>query len=239
METAALLNIKENFYHELQKASSGAASSLPFIKHQLPDHPLVQVGETFQVLVIGGSVYRKSVMKKESTRLIDLFYEEHDQPIFHDKDHFLSYIVSHLEPHISTVAINFAYPLSPIFSEGKLDGTLLYGTKENEFDGLVGEQVGKSIEEYCKQQTGTDIHVSVANDVICLLLSGLQDHTKETLVGGIMGTGTNITFFHEDYAINLESANFNNFTPSEPCVHIDKASTAPGKALFEKETSGA
>jgi hexokinase len=236
MQTAFL--IKHAFEQELQQAVLHKKSSLLFIPHTIPELSHVQDGETFQVIVIGGSVFRKALVKKDKDTLIPGAYEEHAQPIFLSKESFLNYITTQIDPDVQVVGLNFAYPLSPVLTNDKLDGVLISGTKENTFTGLVHEQIGTAIEQAVRENSQRAVTVSVANDAICLLLSGLTMYPKENLVAAIMGTGTNITFFHDGNAINLESANFDKFSPSEECLAIDAKSAAPGTSLFEKETSG-
>src|SRR3989344_4000346 len=111
---------------------------------------------------------------------------------------------------------------------------------ENAFTGLVGKQVGKTIEEYFQTKHNRTNTVAVANDTICLLLSGLLQYKWSQLSAGVVGTGLNFALFLDDKtAVNLESANFNKFTVSASGHEIDSFSVSPGDALYEKEVSGA
>ncbi len=238
MDITVLQTLSTNFAHELQRASHGEASSLLFIKHDLPEQPLVKQGEMFQVIVIGGSVFRKARVQLQTDGLHIVTVEEFEQPPFLSRESFLSFFAKHVDADVANIGLNFAYPLNPFFEAGVLDGTLLHGSKENTFTGLQGEQVGKALTAFLRETTGESVTIAVANDVICLLLSGLRSYPKEHLAAGIMGTGTNLTFFHEGFAINLESANFNKFAPSVECSQIDAKSAQPGNSLFEKEVAG-
>ena len=81
--------------------------------------------------------------------------------------------------------------------------------------------------------------MSVANDSVCLLLSGLGGHNLQELSAGIVGTGVNFAFFSDkNTIINLESGNFSKFSPSPITLEIDTASQEKGKYLFEKEVAG-
>lgn len=238
MDITLLHTLTANFTQELRLASRGETSSLFFIKHTLPRHPLVERGEVFQVIVIGGSVFRKARAQVTEEGLRILAREEFPQPPFLTKEAFLSFFANHVDTDVSAIGLNFAYPLTPLFESGVLDGKLIHGSKENTFRGLHGEQIGKTLTTYIQETTGRSVTIAVANDVICLLLSGLTAYPKGQLVAGIMGTGTNLTFFHEGFAINLESANFNKFAPSPECLSIDATSAQPGNSLFEKEVAG-
>jgi hexokinase len=159
--------------------------------------------------------------------------------VFTTKDVFLSVIDKHLNPGASVVAINFAYPMKPVFENGKLDGILMGGSKEHAFHGLLGQHVGRTIERYIKAKYDRDIRVSAANDTICLALAGLTKYSPAQLTGGIVGTGMNFAVFLDDtHLVNLEAANFDKFPQSVEGKQIDAQSIERGKSLFEKEVSG-
>ena len=232
--------VAENFVKELTLAAEGQATSLPFIRHTLVDNPIVQDGETFQAIVAGGSCFQKATLKKTGGDFEILSQDEGDQPVFATKEILFTFLASHLDPNVSVVGLNFAYPMTPVVRGDILDGTLSRGTKENDFTGLVGQVVGEEFEKYIKQTTGRDIKVACANDTICLLLSGLLRHKPTQLAAGIVGTGMNFAIFLDEHtAINLESSNFDKFERSEPGIAVDNASNQPGTSFYEKETAGA
>ena len=240
MEIRTLDNIKNSFLKELQDSATGQKTSLPFIKHTLSPHSIVQNNETFQTIAIGGSFYQKALMKKENDSIKILDYSQSEQPPFLTESALLTFMEHHIDPKVTTVALNFAYPLEPLTHNDIVDGILKSGSKENTFTGLTGKQVGKTIEDYFKTKHNRLITVATANDTICLLLSGLLRYKWNRLSAGIVGTGLNFAIFLEDKtAVNLESANFNKFTQSAAGKEIDSFSVAPGDALYEKEVSGA
>jgi hexokinase len=141
---------------------------------------------------------------------------------------------------VRQLALNFAYPLEPVFENGVLDGRLVSGSKENDFNGMINEKVGQLITDDLQEFRGQSLKVSCANDTVCLLLSGLTSYKEQELFGGIVGTGVNFAFFTGDRTlVNLESANFDKFSISEAAKHIDRDSIRSGQALFEKEVAGA
>ena len=228
-------------------------TALPFIKHTLAPNPIVKPGEEFQTLTIGGSICQSDRMRIDPTspslelgirgagrKIHSLDRKVQEQPAFNTEEEFLSYFESLLDPNVRVVALNFAYPLNPVSRNGLLDGVLVSGSKENTFTGLVGKPVGETIEQYIKQKLDREIRVSVANDTICLLLSGLTKYKWNEIAAGIAGTGLNFAIFLDEHtAINLESANFNKFEQTPEGRQIDKESVSPGDAVFEKEISGA
>jgi hexokinase len=240
MNLQQLGEIKNNFIKELENATNNSTSSLPFIRHTLSVQPLVEEKEIFQTLVIGGSFYQKAVSKRINGNIKILHYEQGEQPPFLTEQDLMTFVEKHLDPDTKVVALNFAYPMSPVTRGEILDGVLNSGSKENTFTGLVGKPVGESIEKYIKEKTGRDIKVAAANDTICLLLSGLIHHEWDNLAAGIVGTGLNFAIFLDaKTTVNLETANFDKFTQSEAGKEIDSHSASKGDSLYEKEISGA
>lgn len=236
----ALQKITANFLQELTDAAVGKETSLPFITHQLSPTPLVHEDEVFQVLVIGGSMCKSALVQKKGDAIEIKKISEKQQPPFITRFDTLSFIENELDKNVRILTLNFAYPLTPVFENNKLDGILLAGSKENTFSGLIGKKICEEIEAYIKEKRGQTIKASAANDTICLLLSGLTEYPAMSLAGGIVGTGVNFALFLDDKtAVNLEAANFDKFVQSEEGKEIDASSAYQGRALLEKETSGA
>ncbi len=239
MTIQQLQTITQNFLQELNDAQSGKKTSLAFLRNYIPT-PFVKNGETFQVLVVGGSICRNVLMKKEEGKLTILSHTEKDQPVFHTVADFLGFIEREIDKTTTYVALNFAFPLQPTVRDGKLDGILLYGTKEHTFDGLQGKKVGETVEQHMQKTTGKTIHICVANDTICLLLSGRVDHTWDELGCAIVGTGYNAAFFLTEHeAVNLEGGGFDKLPKDVIEEEIDRTSLQPGMQVFEKQVSGA
>ncbi|MCX7996545.1 MAG: hypothetical protein N2691_02160 [Patescibacteria group bacterium] len=240
MEISELRKITDAFVEELDMAQRGNKTSLPFIVNQFPDHPLVPEHDDFLVLVIGGTIFQVARCRKEHGQILILRKRAGELVAFSNKDTFLRFVEELIPDDVKYVAVNFAYPLSPLFKKNKLDGILISGTKEHTFDGLVGLVVGDTIEAYLKEKRGQVVTVSTANDTICELLSGVSKASRpEFLACGIVGTGVNFAFFMDSHhAVNLEAANFNKFPQSKYGKKIDEHSQHPNQALFEKETSG-
>lgn len=232
--------IKNSFLQEMDQSCRLTPTSIPFIKHNLSPKSIIKENQTFQTIVIGGSIYQKAIMKKSNGNLKILNLDQGPQPSFLSKEDLMIFIESHVDPQVSVIALNFAYPMTPINRDGLLDGILQSGSKENTFSGLVGKNVGEEIEKYFKEKYNREIRVSAANDTICLLLSGLVHHNWDKIAAGIVGTGLNFAIFlDEATTVNLEAANFDKFPLSEAGKFIDSISVAPGYALYEKEVSGA
>lgn len=239
MDAQTLQTITANFLKELQDANAGKKTSLPFIINQLPSSPIVKDGETFQAMVIGGSICRKGLMRKDGSKITIMKQEEKTQSVFNTKEDLMEFVDKELDPSVRILGVNFAAPIEAIFKNNHLDGILLRGTKEHMFTGLVGKGVGAEIESYASKK-GQSLTVSLANDIICLLLSGLTRFKPDDLACLIVGTGMNGTFFlDEHHAVNLESNSFDKFPRDDEQKKLDASSALPGTALFEKAITGA
>lgn len=234
-----LKTISKNFSTEIEKSLNGDKTSLQFIIHDLSPAPLVKEGENFQVLALGGSILRKSLLLKTKDGIKILKIENEKNISLNNGSNFLDLVLEELYSNIEILALNFAYPLKPFFENGKLDGVFLGSTKGVNLHNLVGKKIGKEIENYVFKKSKRKIRVAVANDTVCLMLSGLDKFKWNGLAAGIVGTGINFALFiNKDRLVNLESACFDKFTQSPEGKIVDWKSDQPGKFLFEKETAG-
>lgn len=232
--------ISEAFATELNDAKSGCENSLAYLKNPLAQSSFQSATDVVQVMSIGGTLCKTAYVRKNAATLEFTDYDITSIPLFDTKEHFLSFIIQHIKKDTSVLALNFAYPLSPLLRNNHTDGTLIRSTKEHTFKDLIGEVVGEEIEKEINKEDNRSITVITANDTVCLALSGLEVNTWNKVVGGIVGTGTNMGFFAEkNTIINLESGNFDKLKQTESGRYIDQMSTNPGKHIFEKEVSGA
>lgn len=235
-----LKNIRDNFVYELRKTESGEKTSLSFIKNPLPQKSLIKDNELFQVLGIGGSVYENALVKKTGRDTEIIQHTRGNVPLFRTREDFLFFVAGQIDHNILVVAINFAQPLKPLIRDGRLDGELIGVSKEHVFAGLLHKLIGKEVELYIALTQKRNILISVANDSVCLALSGLGKVAWNQLAAGIVGTGTTFCFFENpNTVVALESGNFDAFTLSQTGKKIDNISVVPGKMHFEKEVAGA
>ena len=241
MDLSVLQTITSNFIHELTLSEKGEKTSLAYIRNEIPSTSLVQDGEIFQVMIIGGTNYQSAILKKTPDGLDIIKKEPSKQPpIFKTNEDLFILIKNNFEEDTKLLAINFAFPLQPIFAHGKLEGTVLYASKEHIFEGLLGKNLCTEIENYIEKNLGRQIKVSAANDTICLLLSGKTQISHSNLGAGIVGTGLNFSFFENPTTlINTESGNFNKFPITPTLQKLDEKSNVKERYLFEKAISGA
>lgn len=231
--------IKQNFLQELQLASLKKPSSLSFIKHHLPPNPLIKKG-VIQGIVIGGTNYIFSTerIEQDGKRTI-LDKKTGVLPIFTTKQVFVDFLSEHIDPQAEAIGVNFGFKMEPLYGkDGSLDGIIkAKGTKDHTFSGLT-EPLGEIIKDLFSQKYGKKITTVVANDTVCLLLSG---HGTEQ--GSLIaGTGFNMGLLQKNpkssTLINIEAGGFNKFTLSPVLQKIDSETKNPGEKLFEKIISG-
>jgi hexokinase len=239
IQTPDYLQIKKNFFSELTLASQGKPSSILFLKHHLSKKPLISSG-IVQGIVIGGTNYIVTTveMKKDGNHKM-LKKQTGVLPLIKDDQTLYVFLEKHLDARAQAVGINFGFPMKPTSGTfGELDGTLLYANKEHPMLGLIGKTIGKEAKQIFKMKYGRDIPISVANDTICLALSG--DGSEQGAF--IAGTGFNVGFIlkqkNQKFLINLEAGEFNKFEPTDALKQIDAESESPGVHVFEKIISG-
>lgn len=233
----------ENFYQELVLAHEGKNSSLSFLKTPLPQNP-PEIDGDLQVVAIGGTNFHSAIYRKANSFLKPDNFVKRILPKLHSKEILFEFILNEIDPHISYLALNFAYFIEPCIRENRLDGKLLFSGKEHRFQGLKEQLIGNQLEIYAKDTYSRNIKVSIANDTICTLLAGMLTHkpAPEDSIATIMGTGSNTSFFHKegasDYAVNLESGSFDKFEIDEVGEKIILESNTPNLGSFEKVTAG-
>lgn len=239
MKLPILQEVTKNFEYELQESQKGTKNSLSWLTHTLAHKPHIQNDDIFQVITIGGTFFRNALLQKEHDQLNILSVSEGTIPLLATKEIFFHFLLSQLHADTTYVAMNFGFPLEAVQHTDLIDGILVRPTKEHAFTGLVGETVGATFAAFVKEQTGRDIRVSLTNDTICLLLSGLTQYKARELAAGIVGTGFNMALFANDNTlINLEAGNFDKFKPTVAGKHVDTNSGQKQTQLFEKEISG-
>lgn len=236
------LNIQQvyqNFLEDLKKSAKGEKTSLRFIKNQLPEKKDLPKGTKVQVLVIGGTICRSAIVEKISGEIKIIEIKYIDKPSFPTMETFLAFVLDAIHSDINEVVINSADTIEPVYENGKMDGVLAALSKENRMEGLLNHKLGKEIEKYILKKTKREININVANDTICLLLSGQSKYLWDRIAGGIIGTGINFALFLDNNtAINLEAGDWNNLSQSEPGKELDSHSDVVGGYIYEKEISG-
>ena len=152
MQLSQLQTIADNFYKELKDAQAGKKTSLPFIRHQLSLTPKVKRARCFRYSdrrvdlpkCAGQRINGKIAIERSVQQPLPVFKTEDMFSLLHRPG--TGYIRGPIWR--STLPT----PMTPLARDGYLDGTLVSGSKEHAFDGLVGHAVGDSIERYIKDK---------------------------------------------------------------------------------------
>lgn len=145
----------------------------------------------------------------------------------------------------------FSYPATSLFNG---DAELLKWVKGVNIKDMEGNAVGKPLIDYLNKNSDSNFSkVTVVNDTITSLFSGLKNTNFDAYVGLIVGTGTNMATFLPSENIpklneiknwkgktpvNLETGNF--FPPHLTATDdvVDYRLDNPGMQRFEKAVSG-
>jgi hexokinase len=225
---------------ELLEASQGQENSIKYLKSDLTRKSLVQEGELFQVIMIGGSHLESALVKFEKGEFLMLNFKETEIEKLTTNQIFFDYIENFLEPEIKIVALNFAYPIAPFTRDGRFDGKLVAKPKGHTFKGLYQKNVGEELEKYFLEK-GREINFTICNDTTAIGLSSFDwtDFRPEDSITGVVGTGFNFGLFENKKTfVNLELGNFNKFEQTKTGKIIDDHSNNKGFQLLEKEVGG-
>lgn len=230
------IKIKTSFLKELQFASIGKKSSLSYIKNALPSNPLIKKGLA-QAVVIGGSNFEFATIRISGDKTYEILERKTGMlPILNTTQNLIEVFESNYNPETEAVALNFAFPITPsIGSFGELDGIFLHGTKEHTMNDLKGQKVGEFLK---KQIYKKDIPIYVANDTVCLNLSGNGGEQAAMVLGTGFNMSLNSLIDGKKIIINLEAGNFDKFEIDPVVSKINKESVDPGIHMIEKATSG-
>ena len=138
------------------------------------------------------------------------------------------------------VGFTFAFPTR---MTGVSSGLLMKWTKTWDVPDLVGADPVKALESALEKVGLGQLKVNVLlNDTVGTLVLGYFED-RNTLAGGILGTGTNFAAWLGDMAFNFECGNF-DFGSLKPRIQtavdqeLDAESQNPGEQLLEKMVSG-
>ena len=138
------------------------------------------------------------------------------------------------------VGFTFAFPTR---MTGVSSGLLMKWTKSWDVPDLVGADPVQALESALERVGLGNLKVNVLlNDTVGTLVLGYFED-RNTLAGGILGTGTNFAAWLGDMAFNFECGNF-DFGALKPRIQtavdqeLDAESQNPGEQLLEKMVSG-
>jgi len=175
--------VVQKLTNQIKSAFLGEKNSLPFIKNRLAFADILEKGEIFQVIIVGGSHFRSCLLQHRIEGLVILESASFPVPVFSDKSVFLNFLTKQISPKVFAVAINFAFPATSIIRDGALDGALICGTKDHLFEGLIGKNVGEEIEIELLKNRNQKIKVALCNDTVSLGLFAFNSFSKTSESG--------------------------------------------------------
>lgn len=255
--TRQLLDVANDFKEKTERGLMEEGTeirALPTFVHPKEDEI---TGEAL-AFDLGGTNFRAAIISVNHVPVVKNIVEKNITEMkasgFSEIDLYRSQLqaISGLDiPRDLPVGYCFSYPAKS-FSDG--DAQLIKWVKGVSIENMEGKAVGKPLLNYLNQYGGYSFKkITVVNDTITSLFSGLMNTGFDAYIGLIVGTGTNMaTFYHSDHIlklkglkdwkgetpVNLESGNFH---PSHLTVYdeeVDRNSDSPGMQRFEKAVSG-
>jgi hexokinase len=217
---------------------------MSFVRNAVATTSLVEPGEIFQVLVIGGTNGETATLRFNADNTISIIDYQLFPGLakFESADALLQFVDNHVDDIANNIGLNFAFGLDPLVGDkGQMDGIMLGGdNKGHALNGLTQKPVGAIVKEYFTKIHHREVTVSVANDIVCLIASvASKEVDSNTLVAGIVGTGYNMAFFLDPHTIiNVQAGGFKGFKPTASGQAIDRTSPNPGHQQYEKELAG-
>ena len=211
-------------------------------------HPLERAvsGEAY-VIDLGGSNIRGARISLGNGA--DLEWGNQSKiPLQLTRAEFVEAHVHALEPVRSEAELPLAYCFS-YAAQSREDGdaVMLRMTKGVDFQGVLGEPVGRLIAEGLRDSGFRIGPVAVVNDTVASLFAAEAVNPGGANLGLIVGTGTNMASFFSPnrapklsftQAVNLESGNADLPVTTAADARVDLESENPGQQLFEKAVSG-
>jgi hexokinase len=247
----------QQFETEMEKGLSGKDSSLAMIASYVSAEGEVPIDKPVIVLDAGGTNLRVCTVSFDQHGKADIeHFEKYTMPGISSKltkEEFYNLLCDYLKPVINkadSIGFCFSYPteITP-----EKDGKLLYWTKEVKVPELVGEYIGKGLNDALESKGYPKKKITILNDTVAALLAGKaigEVRKCSDYVGFILGTGTNTAYVEKNeniakinlnsgtQVINVESGNFDKCSQSSADINMDNNTENPGKYIFEKMIAG-
>jgi len=225
-----LKKLSQLFKRELLAAQVGEPSSLSFLSQPRPKTH--ELHDLLQVISIGGTNLHSGLVSSSSAGYSLGSFTHQPLPQLNNSDQFITLIKSVLHPQAKYLALNLAFPLRPRINQGLPDGILLRGTKEHDFEGMIGQSLVSVLAPHLPSIT-----LSVGNDASCLALAATPLFPAPAMAL-VLGTGFNLAFSHDEQIVNIEAGRFNQLPQAPLDRLLDHSSQAPGTQILEKQVAG-
>lgn len=255
-----VLALAARFEEEMQRGLAGVGSSLRMIPTYIEAHSSVPLETPVIALDAGGTNLRVALVSFAAAGKPVLL--EHrllpmpgvDGEITSEK--FFEVFAERLDPFLAgtdRVGLSFSFPTEILPDR---DGRIIELCKEVKVSNAPGQLIGRSINAALRRLSRSrTVRVVVLNDTVGTLLAGTTAARagESTLVGFVLGTGTNCAYIehndrirkHSDLlpgghqVVNVESGAYAAWDRGQLDLEFDATTTNPGHYVFEKAMAGA
>lgn len=250
----------EVFLAQMQRGLAGQKSTLDMIPtyltagNDVPSHKKVIVadagGTNFRVATVYFDEAKNAVI--ENLKLFKMPGVEREL----DKAEFFRTMAEYFQSvadEASEIGFCFSYPVE---IQPSKDGRLIRFSKEIKANGVAGQLIGEHLNlAMAAIGLSANKHIVLLNDTVATLLAGVghQNRAFDSLIGFILGTGTNCSYIEQNrnikkktglaldqsQIINAESGGMGMGYRGKLDARFDKTTINPGIGKFEKMISGA
>ena len=250
----------EEFLSQMRRGLAGQKSTLDMIPTYLAAQNDVPVNKRVIVADAGGTNFRvatvyfdasqKAVI--ENLRLFKMPGVERELT----KTAFFKAMAEYFRDvadAANEIGFCFSYPVEILPNK---DGRMIRFSKEIKVSGVIGQLVGEHLNlAMSSLGLSANKHIVLLNDTVATLLAGCgwQNRAFDSLIGFILGTGTNCCYIENNAAItkkkdldpelfqivNAESGGMCRGYQGKLDARFDKTTANPGANKFEKMISGA
>lgn len=248
------------FLSQMQRGLAGQKSSLEMIptylgvEHDVPGNKRVIVadagGTNFRVATVYFDDMKNPVIENLQLFKMPGVEREMSKPEFFNT---MAGYFRNVASAANEVGFCFSYPVDVLPNK---DGRLIRFSKEIKAGAVVGQLIGEELNHAMSAMgLSANKHIVLLNDTVATLLAGCgyKNRNFSSLVGFILGTGTNCCYIESNanikkkkdidparcQIINTESGGMGQGYRGKLDIRFDKTTVNPGVNKFEKMISGA
>lgn len=247
--------IIESFFYEMEMGLLGEMSSLQMNPSYLDVTNEIKTDENIICIDAGGTNLRIALTNIDKKGNLNVLYFKKYSIPGADKeilsDEFFETLAEYIKPiaqKSDKIGFSFAFVAKALENgDAKVMGDMCKEVKVKEIDGkIIGKELNKA---FIKKGIGKK-KITVINDTVAALLSGINSNEENAYIGFILGTGTNcaittkakyvkkIKCKNDLIIINMESGMFDKINRGYFDKVLDKKSEKPNDHVFEKMISG-
>lgn len=245
----------ESFFYEMEMGLSGEISSLQMNPSYLSVTNKIKADENIICIDAGGTNLRIALTNIDKNGNLNvLYFKKYSLPGANKEisaDEFFEILAEYIKPiaqKSDRIGFSFAFVAKALENgDAKVIGDMCKEVKVNEINGkIIGEELNKA---FIKKGIGKK-KITIINDTVASLLSGVNNDINTTYIGFILGTGTNSAIMtnpkyvkkiknnNDLIIINMESGMFDKVKRGHFDKVLNKLSKNQNDHLFEKMISG-